>query len=1138
MIKNLRYLCTLLLCMVASVGWGDTYKKITSSSAFSTGQYLIVYEGESLALSGSGTTAADIKKGTKVKITNGQIDATTATNAIAVLITASDENKYLIQTVSGYYIYNTSSTNNGFSVSQNLNTAENYPITINFDDSGNANIISSGNYLRYNPSASSPIFNFYKAASYSSQKAINLYKLESGETPSLEDNDLSLTGAPIALTFDLYNNSNAQTISYTTSSTGAVTVSASDYVTTEVNETDKTITVIPKTSVTPSVQTITVSQAADDTYAAGSATFTVSISDSTPFEGGDVTFDATQDKGNTSAGEGSITKNGVTLTCDNGILGNGTEYRLYKNSNTTISTTSGVITKIVFTCKSTNPASGFSELAGFDAETGTWTGSATSVTFIAENKQVQATEIVVTIDMNATPDPIINASDVNIAYDATSGSIEYSISNPVAGTSLTAVVTEGDWLTLVEVGEASVSFTCSANEATEPRTATVTLTYDELTKEVIVTQAAAPLIYTTIPALFAAATSTETDVTITFGNWVVSGVSTNGKNIFVTDNNGNGFVIYYGSDMSSTFSAGNILSGTVACKLKKYNGFAELVNLDANDLSITSGGSVTTSSIAMADLAGVNTGALVSYENLTCSVDNNKYYLTDGTTTIQVYNALYAFDALEAGKTYNITGVYQQYNNTKEVMPRSEDDIVEMQEASVVVNPTSVNVTAAGEEGTLDVTYNYISDPTSATIILCDVNGETATYNWIVADFDNDKNIEYLIDANTGEARTAYLKVKVGDVYSNLVTITQAAQPTGDDYELFSGNLVEGDYIICYDGKAMNTTVTNDRLQYAEVSPANNVITTDNAAIVWHIAPSGEYWTIFNAAANAYAAGTGVKNKAQMLADGTDDKALWTVSGTETYEFVNKANAAASVNANLRKNGDYGFACYASTTGGALSLYKKVGDTPQPEKVKVSVNAAATDGKKFYSTLYYGEKNLKIPEGITASGVSMNGKALVMGPELDKDDVIAKGNAVLLKAEAYGDYEFTVVADTEVDATISWDANQLRGNDTDAQTTGGDVYYQLSRNANKDPNSIGFYWGATDGGAFTNKGHRAYLAVSDEEAKGISGFAFGDDTDGIGQIENGNMTMENAEIYNLAGQRVNKAQKGIYIVNGKKIVIK
>ena len=58
-----------------------------------------------------------------------------------------------------------------------------------------------------------------------------------------------------------------------------MTVSESEYITTVVS--GNTITVTP-IKVTPSAQTITVSQAADDTYAEGSATFTVSVANSTP----------------------------------------------------------------------------------------------------------------------------------------------------------------------------------------------------------------------------------------------------------------------------------------------------------------------------------------------------------------------------------------------------------------------------------------------------------------------------------------------------------------------------------------------------------------------------------------------------------------------------------------------------------------------------------------------------------------------------------------------------------------------------------------------------------------------------------------------------------------------------------------
>ncbi len=100
---------------------------------------------------------------------------------------------------------------------------------------------------------------------------------------SLDDSDLAITGAPVALSFDLYNNASAQTVSYTTSSTGEVTITpaTSNYFTYEHNATAKTITVTP-TAVTPSAQTITISQAADDTYKAGEVSFTVEVANSTP----------------------------------------------------------------------------------------------------------------------------------------------------------------------------------------------------------------------------------------------------------------------------------------------------------------------------------------------------------------------------------------------------------------------------------------------------------------------------------------------------------------------------------------------------------------------------------------------------------------------------------------------------------------------------------------------------------------------------------------------------------------------------------------------------------------------------------------------------------------------------------------
>ena len=269
---------------------------------------------------------------------------------------------------------------------------------------------------------------------------------------------------------------------------------------------------------------------------------------------------------------------------------------------------------------------------------------------------------------------------------------------------------------------------------------------------------------------------------------------------------------------------------------------------------------------------------------------------------------------------------------------------------SITVAPNEVAVVAAGEEGTLTATYTNMGDVDDilADIAYYESDGTTpATYDWITVNVKNDDNtvIEYLALENEGTDRTAYFKVygtTDGEnfTYSNLVTINQAAPvvpPTTDNYELYNGALVEGDYLIVYDGVAMNNVVENDRLQYVDVTISNDVISTSNAAIVWHIAQSGDYWTIYSADANAYAASTGAKNKAQMLADGTDDKALWTVTGDETYEFVNKQNTANSVNANLRLNSGYGFACYSTSTGGALSLYKKV-TTPVPTEPSITLD--------------------------------------------------------------------------------------------------------------------------------------------------------------------------------------------------------
>lgn len=106
----------------------------------------------------------------------------------------------------------------------------------------------------------------------------------STSSSSLDPSDLAIANASTDLSFDLYNNATAQVISYNTSSTGAITIapaSPTSYFSYVHDAANKTITVTPL-AVTPSAQTITISQEADEDYYAGTASFTVSVANSTP----------------------------------------------------------------------------------------------------------------------------------------------------------------------------------------------------------------------------------------------------------------------------------------------------------------------------------------------------------------------------------------------------------------------------------------------------------------------------------------------------------------------------------------------------------------------------------------------------------------------------------------------------------------------------------------------------------------------------------------------------------------------------------------------------------------------------------------------------------------------------------------
>lgn len=175
---------------------------------------------------------------------------------------------------------------------------------------------------------------------------------------------------------------------------------------------------------------------------------------------------------------------------------------------------------------------------------------------------------------------------------------------------------------------------------------------------------------TTIDAIFEKAinvSTTATEVNVTFDNWVVSGVKN--SNAYVT-NGTKGFIIY---TKDHGFEVGDILSGSAACKVQLYRGAAELTELKASaeGLTVTKGGSLTPQSVSISDLSGINTGTVISLSNMTY-VDNA---LTDGENRITPYGTFMTLPEFIEGSSYNVKGIFILFDNTKEIAPRSEEDI-------------------------------------------------------------------------------------------------------------------------------------------------------------------------------------------------------------------------------------------------------------------------------------------------------------------------------------------------------------------------------------------------------------------------------------------------------------------------------
>lgn len=222
-------------------------------------------------------------------------------------------------------------------------------------------------------------------------------------------------------------------------------------------------------------------------------------------------------------------------------------------------------------------------------------------------------------------------------------------------------------------------------------------------------------------------------------------------------------------------------------------------------------------------------------------------------------------------------------------------------------------------------------------------------------------------------------------------------------------------------------------------------------------------------------------------------------------------------------------ALMAKLAGGLYAMVK--GSAANITKVELVENVVTiTMSSLKYATLYYENVNLVVPEGLVAY-------AAVVGDKVDLQqfaaagDVIPAGTPVVLGGEA-GDYEFGITEETGIaPATNDLIGSEEGGKDEEA----GYKYYVLNRK-----NGVaGFYFQKGSAGAYADvKPHQAYLKVDASLAK-AGGYGFDDVATGIDSIDAGMLT-DSDKVYTLSGVRVNanRVAKGVYVVNGQKVVIK
>lgn len=262
--------------------------------------------------------------------------------------------------------------------------------------------------------------------------------------------------------------------------------------------------------------------------------------------------------------------------------------------------------------------------------------------------------------------------------------------------------------------------------------------------------------------------------------------------------------------------------------------------------------------------------------------------------------------------------------------------------------------------------------------------------------------------------------------------------------------------------------------------------------------------------------------------------APFVVLGEITYEAASDAYASAMAsitwtNATAEANG---MSVTITPTDGSKPVSAVIGATTGGKSFSINYSLAnetsltlvAKSNDTYYAT--FSSACACAFVGAEVFTVNVEGENIVLNEVASKQ--VPANTGVLVKSTA------NVVAVNRQETAPAIEGTNLLKPACEKMTEGF-KYYKLAYDNYTEKTGLGFYWGAAEGGAFTVKPGLAYLAVPQAQAANVKGFSFDGTQTGINGVE---ATAAKGAIYNLNGQRVEKAQRGIYIQNGKKFIVK